>query len=120
MKLSGQKGVALTAVVIILIMLGVLSAIALNLAYNQRRLVNNSGAGQTVAYYRARGGLVDAYWRLQNNVGPPPDNTPGFWGPAVQAAYNLDIDGNGADDTGVTVGLPAVGTNVRSVTTRDL
>lgn len=117
LSLRNSKGAALTVVIIVIIMLTLLSAFAMNMGYNRQRLMKLNGASKAVAFYRARAGVVDAYWRLQNNIGPPngangaPPNQPGFftgW-PGAVGPYTLDVDGDGSLETTVNIG--AVGAN---------
>ena len=64
------KGEALTVVMMVLVMLAVVSATVMSLGYNQRRLQQTAGGGKIIAYYNARAGVVDAFWRLQHKKGP--------------------------------------------------
>lgn len=106
---KNQNGVALTIVVIVLIIMGILSAYAMNLGYNQRRMQEQASGRRIKIYYRAQAGAVNAMWRIRSDVAG--DLTPA--GTFTNAAYNpntylMDIDGDGVNDTSVDIG-PLVG-----------
>ena len=120
--LKNSKGVALTVVFVVLVMLTLLSALIMSLGYNRKRLITLQGL-QVKTYYLARGGVVDAYWRLQNNIGPPPAVPPstGFFDdPTVTLAYDLDVDGDGRNDTHVSISDRNGGTQRRTVSANDI
>ena len=93
---KNPNGEALTVVMMVLVMLATVSATLMSLGYNQRRLRKSVGAaGQIVAFYHARAGIVDAIYRLRNSVGPGREanyfnaGQPGYGG----ANYSKTIDG---------------------------
>ena len=123
--LKNSKGVALTIVIIILVLLTFISAAIMSLGYNRSRIIKMSGSSSAVPYYLARGGMVDAFWRLEHNVGPPnagPGNVPGYFNAgAATADYNLDVNGDNAPDTHVVITAqdPANG-NRRTIRANDI
>ncbi len=68
MKTKNDKGAVLTVVIIIIIILTLLAGYILNLAYNQKRLTDHLSGTHLKAYYRAQAGVVNAQWRIRNNV----------------------------------------------------
>ncbi len=120
---SSDSGLVLTIVVItILMMLGLVAAV-LSLAANQRLLSDELSSRHVRAYYRARGGVVEARWRIRN------DQTAdiGGGGTFTNAAYNpapyfIDLDANAVhtartddDDVRVDIGALDAATGVRPV-----
>ena len=98
----GSKGMALTIVMIIAIILALLAGYATNSSFNQRKVVDNASGHRAKVYYCAQAGVVDANWRIRSNYttdagtynnnayDPPP--------------YTLDVDGNGVADCSVDIG----------------
>ena len=88
-----SKGVALTVVVVVLVMMALLSAYVSTLGFHQRKITDAASGGRTKIFYRAKAGVVDATWRIRVNYfqGQIPPNTflNANWDPPV---YNLDVD----------------------------
>ena len=97
-KLYSQRGVALTLAIIVIVMIAILTAWTLRLAYNYQVLTSDSALKRTRAYYRAQAGIVDANWRIRNNIGG--DFTDPKYNPP---AYPLDIDDDGITDVTVDI-----------------
>ena len=104
-KIQDKRGIALTVVVVVMIVMAILSTYAMNLGYNQKLLTDQSSGRRAKIYYRAQAGLVHAYWRIRVN------NTAGL-APAGSFAtdaynpgpYTLDVDGDGVNDVSVDIG----------------
>lgn len=124
-----QKGLALTAAIVLLFMFVILASVTLNAAYNKSRLMQHVDGKRIEAYYAAKAGIVDAHWRLMANyvedISPDPDNynfNKADWNPP---AYYMDLDTDksnvhmskeGGDDVEVDIG-PKIG-GFRSIETR--
>ena len=114
--LKNSKGVALTIVIVVLIMLTMISAFIMSLGYNRARLIKLGGSSQAVSYYLARGGIVDANWRIHNNY---PTGVKDYTDPATTDNYTLDVNGDGVPDTRVTISARAAN-GLRTVTANNL
>ena len=115
-----EKGEALTIVLIVVILLAIISATLMTLGYNQRKLQQKAVGGQIIAYYYARAGVVDAFWRLQRDIGPGGEAdyfTTGA-GSTAETVYARDVDGILGNDVNITIGLPNAG--LRQITTSDI
>ena len=103
--IQNSKGVALTVVVIVLIMVALLTGYVASLGYNQRRVTDAASGRRAKIFYRAKAGAVDAAWRIRVNYFPtqiPPNSfLTDAWDPP---AYTLDVDGDGTADTSVDIG----------------
>ena len=112
------KGEALTVVMIVLVMMAAISATVMSLGYNQRRIQQTAGGGKTVAYYLAKGGIVDAFWRLQHKIDK--DGNPNYtWPTNATVEYDIDVAGHGAMDTHVKITAPDAITGLRTITASD-
>ena len=88
-----EKGMALTIVIVITLIIVLLAGYILNLSYNKTRLVNTVGVKRTRTYYRAQAGVVDAFWRIR--VNKPAEGAGSFKDPAfAPPPYFIDIDTN--------------------------
>ncbi len=121
---EGERGIVLTIVIIVTIMMMTLAVAILGLAANQSKLASSLAASNIRAQYRAEAGLVDARWRMRTNfttdIGGGDFTSPSFDPPA----YYLDIDANAvhtaktdADD--VEVDISALGADQPGVRTVD-
>ena len=98
MKLNNSRGMALVVVMVVIIMLTIIAGFVANLGYNQRRLLDVASGHRIRVYYRAQAGVVDALWRIRVNY------LTNFTVPGNTAAYSLDVDSDGINDTTVTIG----------------
>lgn len=92
MRLSGERGVVLGIVIITAIIFGIAAFGLLSMAVNQARQATFVSQDRARARYAAESGLVMAMqelWVDQNDC---------VFGP-----YNLDTNGDGANETTVTV-----------------
>ncbi len=121
---EGERGIVLTVVIIVTIMMMTLAVAILGLAVNQTKLANGLVSSNVRAQYRAEAGLVDARWRMRANF--TTDIGGGDFTSAVfdPPAYYIDIDTNtvhtaktDADD--VEVNISAVGADQPGVRTVD-
>ena len=64
---AGQRGVALTISIIILIMLALVGIFVTNLGYNQKRMTDVSSGQRIRLYYNAQAGIVNATWRIRTD-----------------------------------------------------
>lgn len=105
----GRSGIAMTITIILIIASTLLAAAALSVGYQYRRLREGVGALHAQSYYRAQAGVVDARWRIRNNIGA------NYLVAATDPApYTLDIDGDGTVDVTVDIG-PADGGGLRRI-----
>ncbi len=95
---KNHNGVALTLAIVMIFVIIILGIIALNLAFNYRKLSDSVSAAHVQAYFRAQAGVVDARWRIRNNIGGDFTVAATTLGP-----YPLDIDGDGVNDVTVTI-----------------
>ena len=65
--MRSEKGAALTAVIVLTLILSLIGAYALTTGQNQARQVNAAAFHRAKIYYRAQGGVVDAMWRIRTN-----------------------------------------------------
>ncbi len=65
---NNEKGVVLTVVIIVTLMVVLIAGYVMTMAYNQKRLSNAVSGRRIRAYYRAQAGVVDAQWRLRTNT----------------------------------------------------
>ena len=100
--LNDTRGVALVIVIIVVVMLTLIGSFVASLGYNQRKLLETMSGQRAKIYYRAQAGLVDANWRIRTNY------LTDFTVAGNTAAYSIDVDRDGANDTDVTIGA-AVG-----------
>lgn len=98
----GERGVALLMTIILIVGMTLLAAAALNASFQYRNLRESIGVRHTQSRYRAQAGVVDARWRIRNNV--QGDYRVAAFDPAP---YELDIDNDGTMDVTVDIG-PAV------------
>ncbi|MCG3176029.1 MAG: hypothetical protein MOGMAGMI_00967 [Candidatus Omnitrophica bacterium] len=108
-RLLGERGIALTITIILIIASALLAAAALSVGYQYRRLREGVGALHTQAYYRAQAGVVDARWRIRNNIGANY-----LLAGTDPAPYQLDIDGDAVMDVTVDIGA-ADGNGLRQI-----
>ena len=64
-----SKGLALTLVILIILMVTFVGGAAMSLGYNQRLLVKKAVGSRTRAYYYAKAGIVDAFELLRKDPG---------------------------------------------------
>ncbi len=105
MLMRDNKGVAMTIVMIILMVLAIMAGYILNFGYNRKRIVDAASGTRAKVYYRAQAGVHDAAVRIRKNytVGLLPAGS--FLNPAYDPnAYNIDVDGNGSMDTTINIG----------------
>jgi Tfp pilus assembly protein PilX len=62
-----QKGIALTLVIIVILLLTILAGAALSTSFNQRKLSSKAVGNRSQNFYAAKGGSVDAFERLRKN-----------------------------------------------------
>ena len=112
---QSQKGVALTIAIMLIVCTAILAGYALQAGWNQQKLSIAGGSKRDKIYWKARAGVMDARWRIRNNVPHP------SWGGGNLAdpnydppAYDLDIDGV-APAVDVTVNIGAVVGGVRNI-----
>lgn len=127
--LRSENGAALTIAVIFGTLIALIAGFVLNLSYNQTRQIEAVGPTRTANFYKAQAGLVDANWRIRNDVMPP--GTTGSFKttttPADPAPYCIDIEthtvtaasgGNCAganDDVKVDIGPRDAATGLRPI-----
>ena len=63
-----ESGVAITLVLIAVIVISAFASYALMIGFNHRTVMNTHVKNRTQAYYSAQAGMVDANWRIRNNV----------------------------------------------------
>ena len=101
-----SRGLALSVVILIALMVMTIAGAALSLGYNLRLLAKKSVSGRTAAFYYAKAGMVDAFELIRK------DATGEFADPAFNPpAYEIDVNGDGTADAAVDI-------SARSVTTR--
>lgn len=118
MKIPGNpKGVALTLVIVIMIMLGLIAGVVTSLGISQKKLMDAASGRRAKIYYRAQGGVINADWRIRTDytTGLSPAGT--FTNDAYDPGpYSLDVDGDGTNDTTVDIGaVTNVATKARPV-----
>ena len=118
-SLRDRRGVALTVVLVVAVLLTLISGFVLMLGYNKRRLTLTGGRKAQI-YFHAKAGMVDAMWRIRTNYTNGLAPAGSFTTPAYNPnAYSLDTDGNGTMD--VTVDIGSVGANgVRTIQSNGL
>jgi hypothetical protein len=95
----GQKGIALTIAILMIICSSILAGYALQAGWNMRRIQVSSGSKRDRTYWYAKAGVVNARWRIRTNVGGQ------FTNPAFDpAAYTLDVNGDAVNDVSVDIG----------------
>lgn len=103
----GQRGIAMTMVMVIVVMMALIAGYVTQLGYNQRKLVDAASGRRAKIYYRAQAGLVDANARIRTNyttgLSPAGSFAVDTYNPAP---YNIDVDGDGTQDT--TIDIDAV------------
>jgi len=65
--LNNQRGVVLTVVIVVSVILVLAAGYIMGLGYNQKRIMDQLSGRRMRAYYRAQGGMVDALFRLRTN-----------------------------------------------------
>ncbi len=110
MRRLNDKGVALTVVIVIVIVMALISGYVTVLSYNQVKLANTAGGRRAKVYYRAQAGVVDANWRIRTNYVTGLTPIPGIlgfrdasWNPNP---YQIDVDGDSVMDCTVDINLP--------------
>ena len=69
------------------------------LGYNQKKLSDAAGGRRAKIYYRAQAGVVEANWRIRENIGG------NFTTPAYDPApYSIDVDGDTVNDCTIDIG----------------
>ncbi len=117
-RLHSKSGIALTVVIIILAILAMMAGYILSLGYNRRRVVDAASGTRAKIYYRAQAGVHDATVRIRKNYA---FTAPGNVGPMLTdigsvgadfsnpgynpAAYTIDVDGDGTQDTRIDIGV---------------
>ena len=140
-----EKG-SLTVVLMYTLFVTMLAGFALTLALNQKRLTDAAAGRRMVAYYRARAGVIDAFWLIRTNpmngsqktvinAGAivlistrTPSGAQNFSNPDWDPdPYYLDLDGNTAslsertvDDVKVDIGYIDGNTGLRAVESEGL
>ncbi len=113
------KGFALTAVMIVIVMLTLLSGFVTILSYNQRKLVDATGGHRMKLFYMAKAGVADATMRIHTNyragLTPPGSFMTDAYNPS---AYKLDVDLNGTNETSVDIGPANPATKRRTIISR--
>jgi Tfp pilus assembly protein PilX len=111
-----QKGVALTLVIIVTLLLTILAGAALSTSFNQRKLSSKAVGSRSKNYYAAKGGLVDAFERLRKNDTTgltPAAPVNGFDDPTYNPkAYTVDVGGLSVS---VTISEVVSATGLRTV-----
>ena len=105
-------------VMMVLVMLAAVSSTLMSLGYNQRKLAAKGGSAGIVAYYQARAGIVDAFWRLQTNVGPNGEANYFTTGAGSTAVTNYSKTISGIP-LSVTISLPAAGLRTITATSQN-
>jgi len=105
-----DKGIAMTFVIIIIIILAFLATLVTVLGYNQRKLSDSAGGRRAAIYYRAQAGVIEASWRIRENIGG--SFTTDTYDPAP---YSIDVDGDGTDDCDINIGPANAVTKQRSI-----
>lgn len=116
MRCRNDRGMALTVVMIIVIMLALLAGYMTQMGYNQRRLADTAGGRRAKVYYRAQAGLVEAAWRIRENhtAGLTPASALGFNDDTYNPnPYQIDIDGDGSMDATVDISQVTAGSTTR-------
>src|SRR3989338_8933204 len=129
---QNSKGVALTVVVIVLIMVALLTGYVASLGYNQRRVTDAASGRRVKVNYRAQAGMVDAMWRIRTDYRGVTDYTAAALTPAGTFTdpnfnpnpYLIDVDRDGANDVSVDIGTVQVnavtGSNQRTINSTGL
>ena len=81
----GERGIAMTIVVMTILLLTMIAGSVLTMGYNQR-LLSRSVEAKMLAFYRAQAGLMDAQEQIRTLAAY---NTPGY----DPALYTVDVDG---------------------------
>ncbi len=98
-KQLGQKGMAMTITIMMIICASLLAGYGLQAGWNMRRTVILTGSRRDRMYWAAKAGVVDARWRIRTNAGGVYTN------PAADPAfYNLDLNNDGVNDVRVDIG----------------
>ena len=108
---KASKGFVITIVVIMVFAILAAGIAVLALGYNQKRLVDQVGAGQIRGYYRARAGIVNARWRIRTNN----NGAGGYEYNVNPPAYSLDLDGDSVNDVTVDIGTENLATGLRDI-----
>ncbi len=105
MHRPNDKGMALSIVIVVIIMLALIAGYAAQLGYNQRRLTDISGGRRAKVYFLAQAGVIDANWRIRNNytvgLSPVGSFTNDNYNPN---AYSVDVNNDGTNDVTVDIG----------------
>ena len=100
-----NKGLALTIVMIVIIMLAIISAFSTNLGFNQKKMIDANSGRRAKIYFKAQAGVVDANWRIRTDytvgLAPAGSFTTDAYNPGP---YLLDVDQNGTNDVSVDIG----------------
>ncbi len=115
MRPLNDKGVALSLVVIIVIILGLLATFVTMLGYNQKKLSDAAGGRRAKIYYRAQAGVTEAGWRIRENIGG--SFTTDTYDPA---AYSIDVDGDTVNDCTIDIGPANAVTKQRAIASTGL
>ena len=91
--MKNSRGVVLSIVVIMMLMMTMIAGYALVIAYHQNKILSASSGGRIMSYYRSQAGMVDALWRVQNNYTINMTPAGNFTDPNYDPdPYGLDID----------------------------
>ena len=139
-KFSEEKGVVLSVVVIALLMMTAIGYAAALLAFNQNKVFSATSGKRILSYYRAQDGMIDAFWRIRNNIttgmttktpgATPPSPSNNFLDPLWEPnSYGLDIDpdtpvvttvNDPVTDVTVTIGAMVNGTRSVKASGKDV
>lgn len=92
-RISSQRGAVLFVAILFSLVSTAIMLLVMNMAYQRARLVDMVGVQHSSNYYRAQGGLVDAFWRLRTNTAPL--GGPGTFATAANTyRYWINLDDN--------------------------
>lgn len=103
---ANERGVALSIVIITLLMLSIVASSILSASLNKKKLSAQAVSGRTASFYEAKSGIVDAYERINRNLGGPANEfasgqfTTSTFNPPE---YQLDIDADSVKDVAIDI-----------------
>lgn len=113
---GNTRGVALTVVAIVILMVGLLAGYVTQLGFNQRKLSDAASGKRAKIYYRAQAGAVEAMWRIRANYTTGLDTVGSFTTDAYNPGpYSIDIDGDSVMDATIDIGAANVTTKQRAI-----
>ena len=89
----------MTIVIIVIVIMAFLATLITTLGYNQRKLSDSAGGRRAKIYYQAQAGVIEARWRIRENIGG--NFTTDAYDPAP---YSIDVDGDGTNDCDIDIG----------------